>query len=412
VTGNRDIELTLRDWLEAEAIAVPPARLLPSVLESTATVRQQPTWLPWPEVPPMASGLRLVVVLAVMALVLAALSATVLIGGPSAVPQFENGRIAYVQGMPPGDQQDIFVANGDGTGAVPLTQAAVYEDYPTWSPDGSLIAFVRELTPDQPPSAGCTDAPEICERGTAGTTGLFVIRPDGSGERLLVGPLSSPIFGLAWSPDGTQLSFVGPLGVAAVNIDGTDLRLLFDDDNVEAALWSPDGGSVVLHGWEDADHADLYVVDVTTGFARQLTSDVGWEHHPRWSPDGQRIVFSSDPDGSGERAKIEVMGADGEGRRVVNDFGVLPDWSPDGQLLVFEGWVEPGVWVVRPDGSGLRRLTDGGNPRFSPDGQLVVAWDGVGWWAVSLDGTNRHPLDTGNSATGMASSWDWEGVPR
>ena len=109
-----------------------------------------------------------------------------------------------------------------------------------------------------------------------------------------------------------------------------------------------------------------------------------------WSPDGRWIAYGSGANG------LVVVRPDGEDARVVAKNSCLdpepnvcagdlhPSWSPDGRWLVFQrGQVEtadcaaidkcPSLWLVRVDGTGLRRLTENGrDPHWSPDGQRIV----------------------------------------
>ena len=93
---------------------------------------------------------------------------------------------------------------------------------------------------------------------------------------------------------------------------------------------SPDGGSIVfdLVG-------DLYVLPITGGAARRITSGTLWDCMPRFSPDGKSIAFISDRSGSDN---LWVVNIDGSGARVITketDFALsLPAWSPDGDYLV------------------------------------------------------------------------------
>ena len=111
---------------------------------------------------------------------------------------------------------------------------------------------------------------------------------------------------------------------------------------------------------------------------RRLTSR-GDSRNPAWSRDGRRIAF--DRERSGERA-LYVMRADGSRVRRI-DIGVMhaenPTWSPDGSRLAFQGChgeaeCEPhSIFVVRTNGSGLRRIAPNGtDPVWSPNGRWIA----------------------------------------
>jgi WD40 repeat protein len=150
-----------------------------------------------------------------------------------------------------GDGKDLYLENPDGSDRRRLTADPGDESFPSWSTDGRRIAFVRDCDIAVIDTAGTAEvvfpSEPYCETGPAwspdgqllafvrmeqpgagfpSTHGvLYVMNPDGIGERLVVAPpspfvLSKP----AWSPDGKQLAFGTNGTVWVVNADGTDLR--------------------------------------------------------------------------------------------------------------------------------------------------------------------------------------------
>jgi TolB protein len=186
-------------------------------------------------------------------------------------------------------------------------------------------------------------------------TGLFVAAADGSGERALL-----PASGLDYSPslsaDGQWVVFTsernGSADIYRVHLDGTALERLTDDPAYDdQASPSPDGKAVAFVSSRRGGLAHVWVLDVATHAARQLTqSTTGGDFRPSWSPDGQWLAFSSSRD-----APREVV----PGR--------------------WEEVQSTGVFIVRRDGSGLRRLTPAGGfagtPKWSPDGTRVVFYE-------------------------------------
>lgn len=157
--------------------------------------------------------------------------------------------------------------------------------------------------------------------------------------------------------------------------------------DVRSGTWmsvdvSPDGRELVFDLL-----GDLYLLPIEGGEALPVASGVAWQMQPRWSPDGQRIAFTSDA-GGGDN--LWVMDRDGANARAVSKetFRLVsgPAWSPDGEWLVgrkhFTGRRSLGageiwLWHVASGGDGLPLTTrpndqkDVGEPCFSPDGRFV-----------------------------------------
>ena len=205
---------------------------------------------------------------------------------------------------------------------------------------------------------------------------IWVMNADGSGQRRLTTNTSDD-FGIAWSPDGTRLLFgasqfepdsSGQLtlrsqDILVIDVDGRGQPRRFAPAGMRAQFpsWSADGGSIVFHGRDGALPQDIFVMDSAGGNVRRLTRDASIDARPSWSPDGRRIAFQSDRDGSFE---IHVMDADGSNvtQLTHGDSAVAsqaPAWSPDGKRILFQrargGNTE--IHVMNADGSGETRLT-------------------------------------------------------
>jgi Tol biopolymer transport system component len=181
---------------------------------------------------------------------------------------------------------------------------------------------------------------------------LFISNADGSGERALTqGALD---YNPAWSPDGKWIAFTsernGSADLYRIRTDGSGLERLTDDPAFDdQAAYSPDGNQIVFVTTRADGTADLWILDVQTHRARPLTSGPGGDFRPAWSPDGKWIAFSSDRESSLPMAK---------GR-----------WE---HLHVVD------IYLVRPDGSGLKRLSRHGDfcgsPKWMPDSKSVIAY--------------------------------------
>jgi TolB protein len=194
---------------------------------------------------------------------------------------------------------------------------------------------------------------------------------------------------------GLEILFVSPvLGTAslefanaeilAVSIDGTDLlNLTHSPGHDTDPRWSPQGDRVVFVS--DYPDYDLHIMNADGSGRMTLTEDPEREYAPTWSPDGSRIAFTRfDPDRSDYGTDIFVVDPDGGAKwnvtyRIGNDD--LPTWSPDGSHLAFTcrgtSWDDPAhVCVVRADGSRLDTLIADTlhtpNPSWSPDGSRIA----------------------------------------
>jgi len=113
-----------------------------------------------------------------------------------------------------------------------------------------------------------------------------------------------------------------------------------------------------------------------------LTPDLGAHGTPTWSPDGQRIAFSSAsvPWGS-KPPEIYVMDAQGGNRvRLTNDsyYDTTPAWSPKGDRIAFVSNQDGiyAIYTMNPDGSDVVQLVDGQNPAWSPAGEKIAFFAG------------------------------------
>lgn len=200
-------------------------------------------------------------------------------------------------------RRHIYIVNTDGTDANKITEGTVEDQSPTWSPDGTRIAFQRTTWTDRSVS------PPV-------GTDFFIVVTDPDGQNQIElnegGPAETRP---AWSPDAMQLAIVANGQVAVVNADGTGLRALGAIPHWLSSLsWSPDGSQIALAriaGPRDDPinvETNIAVLDVATGNVTPITSMEGTELNPHWSPDGKRILFNTYAN-SGRDTQIWVVGA-------------------------------------------------------------------------------------------------------
>ncbi|MFW6083811.1 MAG: hypothetical protein ACODAA_01205, partial [Gemmatimonadota bacterium] len=194
----------------------------------------------------------------------------------------------------------------------------------------------------------------------------------------------------------------GSGGLHVINPDGTDpVHLIGSVGDVLPGAISPDGTSIVFTG-ETADGAEIFIAAIDGTGAMRITNNSVPDLFPTWSPDGTRIAFLSDRNGTSDPGNIYVMDVDGSNVTPITDDPDeegRPVWSPDGSLIAF-GRGNDGVgdvFVVEPDGTGETNLTDDpamdGDPAWSPDGSRITfvstrASGDAEIYAMDADGSN------------------------
>ena len=183
--------------------------------------------------------------------------------------------------------------------------------------------------------------------------GLFIANADGSDEHPLPGT-SDVDYDAAWSPDGGWIAFTsernGSADLYRMRPDGSSLERLTDSPAYDdQAAFSGDGQQIVFVTTRADGTADLWTLDLRTHRAKALTSGPGGDYRPSWSPDGAWIAFTSDRDKG------------------------LP--FSHGR---WEALQRTEIYLVHPDGSGLRQLTKRGefcgSPKWSADSRTVIAY--------------------------------------
>ncbi|OBT66013.1 hypothetical protein VE03_03234 [Pseudogymnoascus sp. 23342-1-I1] len=198
---------------------------------------------------------------------------------------------------------------------------------------------------------------------------------------------------------------LGNSSVVTMNPDGTDEKLVFSTESLDAAniasglagafqpTWSPDGDWIAvgagswffnratLGGW-------IYRASANGSYSEQLTFGVPGSVNsgfPSFSPDGTHLVYRDfGPDG-GLGLRILNL-ADRTTKNLTADWDNNPGWSPDGKLIVFTrrnhiNWEDLGatdsfdIYTIAPDGTGLRQVTESGandaHAAWTADGRIM-----------------------------------------
>jgi len=183
--------------------------------------------------------------------------------------------------------------------------------------------------------------------------GLFVADAGGKNERSLL-PASGLDYNPSFSADGKWILFTserdGSADIYRVHPDGSGIERLTDSPSYDdQAALSPDGRTLAFVSTRASGTADIWVLDLAARRYSNLTGGKGGNFRPSWSPDGKWIAFSSDRETRPGRAE--------------------PSW----ELLQ-----SAAIYLIHPDGTGLRRLTAQGgfygSPQWSADGKRIVCY--------------------------------------
>jgi Tol biopolymer transport system component len=233
---------------------------------------------------------------------------------------------------------------------------------------------------------------------------IFRVGADGKGRIDLTAADPEPDTSPRVAPNGRTVAYArGDGRIWLMNADGTNQRPLTAEQDAGPAsepIWSPDGRRIAYDVVQvlPRPHFSVAVREVTTGNLVRTFDDA---RDPTWSSGGGRIVFEQgvSPEAGYSQALVSTTLAGAE-RTLTPTLNVLaPAWSPNGKLVAFYGvraGASPGLYVVRPDGTGTRRLAGGGPasapapaPFWSPDSkQLTFGTDRSRVVVIAL-GTGR-----------------------
>lgn len=285
-------------------------------------------------------------------MLMTALLLTSLQGIASATFPGRNGAIAFVRGNNVSEiSWRLWSMRPDGSHAHRLGEGKPRaRGFPSWSPDGHRIAYLREGASDL--WAMRADGSKNAMVGNWEAADPFSWSPDGTaiafqafvrsprigivdatdGHRLFLSHLSDRFTDgqPAWSPDGRWIAFWRAFtggsfcqhgAIMLMHPDGTDVRALVRHRHCPFGLdWAPDGSRLAFE-----EGGDLAEVSADTGQVTTLTHG-GRDLYPAFSPDGKRIAFSRCCFGSKDRSKVFVMRSDGSHARTLA-WGFDPSWQ-------------------------------------------------------------------------------------
>ncbi len=251
-------------------------------------------------------------------------------------------------------------------------------DYtPAWSPDGNHIAYHHDARRTE-------DSTDV--------SGLYILNLETDSTRLLMeGSARSP----DWRPDGERLT-ISTGNVYTIRPDGSERRRITEFGSSFRPHWSPDAQTIAFGRSGSTEEVGVWFAHLSDSTFTRF----GWVTYSDWSPNGKRIVYNfRDQLWTADTNRTDST------QLTDNDFtnNRYPAWSPNGQWIAWSPLDENGfeLWVMRADGSGKRRLAEGGSfPAWGPGSdRLVFAKparnsDLTALWTIRRDGTDLRQITT------------------
>lgn len=223
------------------------------------------------------------------------------------------------------EASDIFLGERDGQNWVNLTNSSTPDGFPIWSPSGDVIYFVGKIEPEN-------------------YLRIYSITPDRKSKTQLLSMLDSSVydaFNFSFSPDGKRITFV--------------------------------------HSSNEGFY-QLYVADPNGSNLKQITNEPGDHLNPQYSPDGKWILYTQDPPTREMSSNLKLIRPDGSTERSItqdaNTMRMGVSWSPVGNWITFLATPKEShdyaVYLIRPDGTGLTRITPSDQDASFPAWRVIL----------------------------------------
>ncbi len=351
------------------------------------------------------------------------------------------GAIAYVAALrrprPSGSGDDARVA-----GLELISTFAGSHRWPSFSPDGRMIAFVsdaggtpqvwiKNLASGDPIQITFGELPAVRPRWSAQGglivysrrgAGIWSVPPLGGEPRQIVEDGRNADV----SPDGRRLVFERAGRIFVAGADGVGASQLprgpgglIEYYGDSWPTFSPDGKSVAVFLGEQGRHGDYWIVPSVEDEPRRVTSDLHDGGAPAWTPDGKSLVVPSARSGSVNLWRVPVDGGPPEALTKGAGEDLDPTVSPDGRTLLFANVKRTWALVLQDLHGGTRKTllekrTPLAFPRYSPDGSRIALMGRnsrgeMHLFVMHSDGSNFTAVTDGAGELNIKPQWSGDG---